>query len=85
MPLNRPREWHPISLNRRPCDLPSTLTMPNITIRLALGGLALAAAAPAAPLDLAGAPALVDEDVKKDKDKKAKTVTVWILEAKGPS
>lgn len=61
------------------------MTMHNITIRLALGGLALLAAMPAASLDLDGTPALTDEDAKKDKDKKAKAVTVWILEAKGPS
>lgn len=79
------REWHALGLDRRSGDLASTMTMPNITIRLALSGLALAAAMPAASLDLNGAPALVDDVTKKDNDKKAKAVTVWILEAKGPS
>lgn len=59
--------------------------MTDLTLRLALSALALGVAVPAAALSLDDAPGLVDDETKKSKDKKAKTVTVWILEAKGPS
>lgn len=61
--------------------------MTRIHISLALGGLALGLAVPAIALSSEVAPAIVDDDPeeKKKDDEKPKTVTVWILEAKGPS
>ena len=58
--------------------------MTRLSTTLALSALALGFAVPASAVDATDA-VLTDDDVQKKKkdDKKPKTVTVWILEAKG--
>ncbi len=61
--------------------------MRNTRICLVLGALALGPVAAVNALVVDEPTSILDDDpeTKKKKDEKAKTVTVWILEAKGSS